>query len=282
MLRNVLLICFYVFTLSACHSPPDRPSRETVLAQNPEFSAFLNHVDHQPVYGVQVGEHCDAAVLFIHGTPGGWGALQYFMSDTELQNKANLISVDRPGFGQSSSEEAITSLEEQARLILESALAQHPGPFVLVGHSYGGPIELQIAIDAPDNVASLIILAGPADPDLHHPRWYHRMGNTWLGRRLTSEPLNRATDEMLDLRENLEAQAERLGGIAKKTTIIQGGKDWLVPPDNVAYMRQHLTAADLDIVELHEQNHFLPWNEHDLIKQKILEHLGDQHCGDSG
>jgi len=142
------------------------------------------------------------------------------------------------------------SIPEQASLILQASLAQHSGPFIVVGHSYGGPIALQLAMDAPENVSNMVILAGSADPELHHARWYHRLAGSWLGRRV----------------------------IRAKTTVIQGGKDWLAPPGNANYMKQHLTSADVDVILLEEQNHFLPWNERALVKETLLGYLGEQGC----
>ncbi|MBK7651263.1 MAG: hypothetical protein IPJ20_11770 [Flammeovirgaceae bacterium] len=56
-------------------------------------------------------------VIFVHGSPGSLSAFIDFMADTVLLNKAQLISVDRPGFGASDFGYAVPSLNEQAKLL---------------------------------------------------------------------------------------------------------------------------------------------------------------------
>ena len=82
-------------------------------------------------------------VLFIHGSPGSWDAFSRYLEDPELQKEAILVSVDRHGYGGS------------MRGLPELAIGNHAGyikpildkynlPTVVVGHSYGGPVALQI------------------------------------------------------------------------------------------------------------------------------------------
>ena len=282
MIHHKLILIAASCLLAACQIkfPPGPPSEDIIIAENPHFKPFSTQIDDQTVYGVLAGDICDAAVLFIHGTPGSWSGWGQYLADEELRSKATLISVDRPGFANSATSDgkAVVSIADQASLILESALTQHPGPFVLVGHSYGGPIELQIAMDSPDDVSSMILLAGSADPELHHARWYHRLAGSWLGRALLSQSIEVATDEMLSLHENLDAQTDQLSEIQTKTTVVQGGKDWLAPPGNAEYIRKKLTAAPIEMILLPEQSHFLPWKEWPLVKKTLLEHLGTSTC----
>ena len=58
-------------------------------------------------------------------------------------------------------------------------------------------------------------------------------------------------------------------------TVIQGGKDWLAPSGNADYAQTELSAADIEVIKLPDQGHFLPWKEFDLVKQKILEQVGE-------
>ena len=261
--------------------PSDRPTSADILAANNNLIAF----DHQTslalnsrVYGVKTNNNCEAAVLFIHGTPGSWSIWQNYLKDQELLARAEMIAIDRPGFGQSSPAESMISIAGQAQSIINASLAEHGGPFILVGHSYGGPIQIQIAQDFPENLASIVILAGAIDPELHYSRWYHHLGNTWIARQFMSPPMQVATDEMLSLQGNLEIQASHLDQIGSRITLIQGGEDWLVPPGNADYAKEQLSKSDLEVILLPEQNHFLPWREFELVKSKILEHLGESSC----
>jgi hypothetical protein len=45
---------------------------------------------------------------------------------------------------------------------------------ILVEYSHGGSIQMPMAIDQPDQVLAMIVLAGAIDPVLHKVRWYHQ------------------------------------------------------------------------------------------------------------
>ena len=40
-------------------------------------------------------------ILFVHGAPGSWEAYKFFLADTDLRSMAQLISIDRLGYGES-------------------------------------------------------------------------------------------------------------------------------------------------------------------------------------
>lgn len=236
------------------------------------FDHFTHTINEHRLKGVHAGSHDKPAFLFIHGTPGDWKAWGRFLGDSELSEKTFMLAIDRPGFGQSAPGTPVLSLETQASVILQSALKEHPGPFVIVGHSYGGPIQLEIAANFPEHVSRLIILAGAIDPVLQKERWYHHLANTWAGRVILPEPLNVSTQEMLSLPSELKRLQSQLKAIDKPVTVIQGGKDWLVPSGNAEYARKQLSGADVSVIQIADQGHFLPWKEYDLVKREILKH----------
>src|SRR3546814_18455192 len=51
-------------------------------------------------------------------------------------------------------------------------------PAIVVGHSLGGPIAAKLAMDYPDRVRGLLLLAPSVAPALEAPRWYQRLA-TW-------------------------------------------------------------------------------------------------------
>ena len=53
-------------------------------------------------------------VLFLHGAPGSSSDFYRYLKDTVLSKKANLISIDRLGYGYSDYGNSETSLTEQA------------------------------------------------------------------------------------------------------------------------------------------------------------------------
>jgi pimeloyl-ACP methyl ester carboxylesterase len=88
------------------------------------------------------------------------------MKDAELLKYYRIIGIDRPGFGYSNFGEAM-SLQVQAKHILPVfALIQNHRPVYLAGHSLGGPLLIQMAADAPQEFASIMIIPGSVDPAL--------------------------------------------------------------------------------------------------------------------
>src|SRR5690349_14103774 len=71
-------------------------------------------VGKQRINYLTVGSDSLPMVLFVHGSPGSLGDFIGFMGDDTLLSKAQLVSVDRPGFGTSNFGYAEPSLEKQA------------------------------------------------------------------------------------------------------------------------------------------------------------------------
>ncbi|OEK04263.1 alpha/beta fold hydrolase [Roseivirga misakiensis] len=217
----------------------------------------------------------DASLVFIHGTPGSWDAFASYFKDSTLYNKANLASPDRPGFGKSSYGKPIRSLEEQSRL-LKPMLEAIPAPRILVGHSLGGPMVARMAMDYPELVDGIIMLAPALDPALEPDEDWFRVPMRWpvIGA-IAPKIFRISNEELIFLDEELELMLPLWEEVKIPSVVIQGGKDKLVHPGNAAFADSMLVNAPKDIVFLEEQNHFLPWNEYSLIKKKIFELLDE-------
>src|SRR5687768_6432386 len=107
------------------------------------------------------GDSTKPLALFVHGSPGSLSAFIDFLADTALLSKTLLITADRPGFGYSNFGNAEPSLKKQGETLkplLE--MYRNNRPLILIGHSLGGPLIAKMAIDYPDLVDGLIIVAG--------------------------------------------------------------------------------------------------------------------------
>jgi pimeloyl-ACP methyl ester carboxylesterase len=96
------------------------------------------------------------AVLLIHGL-GGQVAHFTFAVTSLLAARYRVVAVDRPGNGHSGPGDA--DLAAQARVLaalIEQLGLQRP---VVVGHSLGGAVALALALDHPQHVAGLALLA---------------------------------------------------------------------------------------------------------------------------
>jgi len=258
--------------------PPFYKLDDAVLAVK-NFESFESHThgskDEIPLHFVQVGDKSDHSVLFIHGSPGSWEAWAEYLHDSELRSKALMVAVDRPGYGGSDNGVSGTSLKDQARAIIESIQDRYPDQkkWIVVGHSYGGPVALRLAVDYPEAVSSALLLAPAISSKLVRVRWYNRIASLPLVRSLISTSLLRSNEEMYLLSDELLQMQPQLKQIKIPVDVIQGKKDGIVDPENVTFAKEELVNATVETNLLPQRGHFLVWEEYELVKKTLLKML---------
>ena len=117
-------------------------------------------VDGVPIHFVRMGR--GRPICLIHGASGNLNDMTFRLAPA-LAERFEVIAVDRPGHGLSGAPPGGgVSIGDQAAL-LRGALAQIGVPRAgLVGHSYGGSVALAWAVDAPESVSALVLLAAPS------------------------------------------------------------------------------------------------------------------------
>jgi pimeloyl-ACP methyl ester carboxylesterase len=272
--RSVWANVFAALCVAACAGPPydaDATRSEARRAQG-FVERLVPQDDAAEVNLVASGQIGGPPVVFIHGAPGSWEAWGRYLADSRLVDRARLIAVDRPGYGGTKAGTFEPSLARQATRVMSAAGTQTQGqPALLVGHSYGGPVALQIALDYPQAVAGLILLAPSIDPELEIIRWYQRVANWGAVRAILPASLDTANQEILPLKNELIAQQARLSTLRAPTLIVQGMDDSLVPPGNADYGARWMQNPTL--IKLPGQGHFLPWEQYELVVREILARL---------
>ena len=279
------MLTLFPWLLSGCSMlmPPEivemesRTAAEAQKLQRDDPAAFASYtVGTRPMRYVDVGRGPDKPlVVFIHGSPGDWRGWADYLVDAELTQKAELIAVDRPGFGGSGAGVVERSLVQQARDIaplLDKVAAGRR--VVLVGHSFGGPVAVRLAMDYGSKVTDLVILAGSIDPAMERTAWYQYPADwppiSWM----VPSVLVVTNREIRALKDELVAMLPLWPRVTQRVTVMQGGRDDLVPPENADFAQKMLThAASMNIVRIPEMNHFLPWTRYAQVKAAILEHL---------
>ena len=122
-------------------------------------------------------------------------------------------------------------------------------------------------------LTGLVIVAGSCDPALEKRTWYQRAGMSPLVRWMVPDELDRANVEMIPLKGELEAMAPRWAEIRVPVTVIQGGKDNLVPPGNADFLERALVHAAVTMVRPPDADHFLVWERPQLIRDALLRML---------
>ena len=232
---------------------------------------------------VESGDRSKPTIILLHGTPGNWSFLSSYVNHELLQKHAHIIAIDRPGWGQSQFNEVATrqyTLTEQSQFlgkwICELANKSPSGKVILLGHSYGASLAPKLAMDYPQCVSSLILLAGAADPELAKPRWYNRLSKNGMFSgilNIFSSELLQANKEMLPLKAELELMRDQWQYIEQQVLIVQGGKDRLVHPKHADFLEKQLTGTAVKIIRKPKQGHFVLFQEKDMVIDEIIQLL---------
>jgi pimeloyl-ACP methyl ester carboxylesterase len=221
---------------------------------------------------VMAGEGDKPLVVFIHGSPGSLSAFIHFLGDSALLQHARLLTMDRPGFGHSNFGNAEPSLKKQAYLMKQViALHKNNEPVFLVGHSLGGPLIARMAMDYPEMVDGLIMVAPSIDPELEPYEWYRAPLATPMLRWLLPRSFRASNDELYQLKPQLESLLPRWSQITQPTIIIQGKRDRLVPYQNAFFAKEKMTNAPVTTVMVDDMDHFVPWTNPELINAAIFD-----------
>ncbi len=270
------LYLFPLIFFSLCRSSEESVIRD-LQGKFPDISTGL--YGNKPLYLVHSGcDHSDKSLLvFVHGSPGRWNDYQKYLEEPNLRNKYCMVSFDRAGYGSSLSENSIPNLDTQADL-LTNALADFKDKhglrnnrIIFVGHSYGGPIITRIAKNSEGSGNNFILIASPMDPSLEEVRWYNHFAEFFMVKWLLPKEIIHSNEEMLPLREQLTSLVNNWKPKLNQMIVIHGDNDFLVPFENVKFMKSMFGSNLIQSIELKDENHFIPWTKFDLVVKVILE-----------
>ncbi len=120
--------------------------------------ARLNVVDLGPRHSF------DPPIVLIHGASSNLEVMRKPLGE-RLAARYRVILIDRPGHGWSARNSEMASTPEvQARMIADALTKLGIGRAVLVVHSWSGALGTRLALDAPERLAGLVMLAPVTHP----------------------------------------------------------------------------------------------------------------------
>jgi pimeloyl-ACP methyl ester carboxylesterase len=168
-----------------------------VLAAITQVGVLLIERAHAPVgrmvdvtgarlHVVELGEQNTATlpVVLIHGASSNLESMRQPLGDL-LARRHRVILIDRPGHGWSTREALSHSTPAMHAQMIDEALGKlGVDRAVIVGHSWGGALAPALAVNHPQRVAGLVMLAPVTYPWPGGVAWYHNLGATQVVGRL--------------------------------------------------------------------------------------------------
>lgn len=140
-------------------------------------------VDGHSVHVLTRGPENAPAVLLIHGASANAREFTATLAP-RLETDMRVLMADRPGHGYSDRFDGAYTLAAQARQMAGVLEQLAPGQkAVIAGHSFGGAVALRLALDRPDLVSGLVLLA----PVTHD--WGEEDGGTEWYNSLAASPV---------------------------------------------------------------------------------------------
>jgi pimeloyl-ACP methyl ester carboxylesterase len=215
-------------------------------------------------------------ILFIHGAPSSLSYFNAYLTDPRLLGRARLFAVDRAGYGYSGFGKPEPSIEKQARYIrpILDSLHKVKRPLVVVGTSYGTSVACRLAMDYPELVDGIVLVApslAPGEERIYGISYPIELPPIrWMVPRM----LQSANTEKLNHRKHLEKMLPLWPKVRVPVIYLQGDKDDLIYTSNAAFAREKLVnVPSLEIIFIKDQGHLIAFSEKETIMASILQML---------
>lgn len=222
------------------------------------------------------GSDTSATILFIHGAPSSLSYYRDYMSDSILLRKATMFVVDRAGYGFSGLGKPEPSIEKQVQLIVPvvDSLNKIHRPLIVVGASYGTSIACRLAMDYPNLVDGLVLIAPALAPGEEKVYWFTPVIESPLFSWFIPRMLKSANTEKIHHKAELVKMLPYWANIKVPVLYLQGANDALVYTTNAKFAQTHLTNTPfLNIEMIPGRGHLIAFSEKNKIESAIVRML---------
>ena len=242
-LKKTILFLTVGLTLQSCFTmrTSDKKTYKTFKKKNIPVTIKKHHLQSVD-YKVRVVNSAfdtpkDIALFIVHGAPGSSKSYYKYLQDSLLLSKANLYSIDRPGYGYSNFGKTEVSITKQAKVVSEIINKLPEKKVIVLGHSFGGPIAAYASLYS-SKIKSVMMLAPALDPDNEKFLKIAYFGKWKLTKWLTPGALATAADEKFAHIEELTKIKGDWQNITTPMMHIHGSKDAIVPYENLNFSKK--------------------------------------------
>ncbi|NOR28371.1 MAG: alpha/beta fold hydrolase [Lutibacter sp.] len=210
-------------------------------------------------------------IVFIHGSIGSALDFKHYLLDSTLNEKANLISYDRVGYGLKHTGDVQESIAFETKMLEDLINNINKKNTILVGYSYGGPI----ALASNNEYKKIILLAPEVYSEVEPMPWVLNFYKWKATRWLLPKIWKAASKEKLTHKSDLLKFETSWNENPSTIISIHGNKDWIVPFKNSLYLKEILPPKQYDLVTLNKAGHGLVWSHFEEIKSVLVQQLNE-------
>lgn len=243
------------------------------LSQNQKVKFEKYRIKRNKIRYCHNGVDSLPVVLFIHGAPASISFWKPFFQDSVMTSRAELVAVDRPGYGYSSFGKLYLSYYTQAALI--APIVEKYGKnrkLILVGSSYGGPLCALLAAQYPEYVSGILLVSSSIAPGEEAIWKITRLIDSPLGE-FFPRVLQVATAEKIHHKRMLEEISGEWAKIKCPVIMLHGSQDNLIYPSNASFVYNKFKKAPRRITIMGGLKHNIVVTRPDIIVEKILKLL---------
>lgn len=274
------------------------------LNYDDNINATYIDINNQKIRVLEKGEGND--ILLIHGTPGSVEDMQPLF-DSLAQNN-HVIAYDRPGHGYSSANDIPRNLNHNTKIAEDIVEYYKMDSATVIGHSYGGIIAMNMAVNQNDRVDQFYVLGSPlftfnVDPiytlfkiPLLSTSLSWLTSGPYSASKIESELPTRFADsslipttEFVNVRKELWTQPKVILSTSLETAQIKDNMSTIIPKynslqekvniimgeDDVAYyitdLKKHLPLPNVEASFYPNTGHFIQMESLDRLLAEIRE-----------
>ena len=257
-------IILFVFTyfIELLFTPPEKSIRDKIKQKGYELKFDSVSWKGVSIGYVHAGNDTARRIILVHGSPGGWNNYYKLLEDETLLKNYHLIVPDRYGYGLTGGVKGEPDLNIHAEYLHELCKPSegHLKP-IMIGHSMGGPIVIQSAINYSNDLEGVISVAGSFDASLEPNEWFRGLYKTFPLNIFFSRSLRASNDELFLHKTALRKMSSEWSKITCRITIIQGGEDNLVAPCNIDFAKEKLAGKNADFIYIPNEDHLIPFTD---------------------